>query len=461
MTARGALAIFALFAAAAARADDARPISGAEAGDPPPRVLGGTVAADVREPARGAASWRLTRAGDAPAALVFALPAGVDAARWPALAWRLRAEPTTAALRLRWRALDDAGRPLFQRRVEHDAGLVWTRLEEPLALWRWADGTAGRWADVRGVALVVEEGPRRLWVDDVRLVGPPATGAARLPPRRLDALAFPERAPWVGRGDGVRLVHALDDLPPRDDLEALLARLEPIPRWLDRLAGGAAPPPDPRPLTVLLHADRAAFEAFLGRLGAAWRAGIAPPRAGGYTLQDVPSVVWDAERGLDRPVILHEVVHAWAARRLGLIPGSPAHDWLQEGLANYLQLCLYPESLPAGTYGRLFARPIDPTGGGFFQPLERLTAERAGARRYAQLASVVAFLTAERPAVLAALIRGLARGRTAPAVLAAQGTSLAELQADWRAWGARSFPADGEPAAGAGRRFPTPPEWGR
>lgn len=336
----------------------------------------------------------------------------VDAAGQRALRFRVRASRPVV---LRWTALDDGGRALFQRRVDFGGGAVWTEIEEPLALWRWGDGVAGDWARVRRFSVSADG---EFEIDGVRLIAG-------------------EHEAWVRdvAFDGGRFVEAggltigtdAEDL----DLDRLAARLRPIDAWLSRVF--EAPP---RPAMLLVFRDREAYVEFFKRLGAAWRVSIAPPSAGGYTVQNIAASFFDPNQGADRPVFLHEAVHAAVAARLGLVCGADGHDPWQEALANYVQLAVHPDSLERGAYRTLFS--------GDLVPLAGLFAGRATTAQYARLASVVGFLAEEDPARLRAAVT-------------AEGVDLEALERDWWAWGCRVFVDEGR----ADPHFARPAEWDR
>lgn len=349
--------------------------------------------------------------------------------------------------RVTLRALDASGDVLFVRRLPRQPRHAWTEVVEPLAAWRWGEERAGDWSRVRALE-VGADGCATLELDDVRFVG-----AAASERDAYAALAFPGEVPWA-RETGPFLLLGAPAIPEDDGLERTAARLAPLAAWLDRVAGDAVAPIHDGPVIVLLLADRAAFDGFLERLGVRWRAHIAGPASSGYALQDVCAVAHDPSKGLDRPVVVHEALHALIARRLRLLPGNPRHSWLQEGLANYLQLALHPSSLETRTW-RHFARGTS----GFFRPLREVLVGRTEMRSYAQLASVVAFLLAERPTWLPALARDLAAGSTTAEALARLDSSFDALEADWLAWG-RATLASPEPPPD-GRHFPLPPEWSR
>jgi len=143
------------------------------------------------------------------------------------------------------------------------------------------------------------------------------------------------------------------------------------------------------------------------------------------------------------------------ARDVRLIPGNPPHNALQEAIANYVQIVVFPKSIDRGVYVKYFAQPIDPAGGGVFRPLETLFTQRVTTKEYAQLASVFAYLLEKDPTLLRDLANGLASGNSASDVLQQSHTSWKQVRDAWIAWGRQRF------AAGTNRNAPifaTPPE---
>ena len=122
---------------------------------------------------------------------------------------------------------------------------------------------------------------------------------------------------------------------------------ETHPQRMARVGGDAVRPAGARDgATLLLFAQMEHYEQFFVRLGAAWNVTIAPPKAGGLALEDFAGSYWDPVKGVDRPVFLHETIHAIVAQRWRIAPRQRGGDWVQEGTANYLQLCLHPDSMP-------------------------------------------------------------------------------------------------------------------
>jgi hypothetical protein len=158
-------------------------------------------------------------------------------------------------------------------------------------------------------------------------------------------------------------------------------------------------------------------------------------------------------------VYFHEAVHAMVARRLRLLPGTREHSWLQEGVANFLQLCLYPESLAPQTYPRHFSAPPDGKGKSFFKPIEMLLTGRISTKHYAQLASLVAYMLTRRTDWLRNIALGLSKGKKAEIILSECGTTFKELEEEWFQWGAQRFLGKAGEAKSFEGHFEPPLEW--
>ena len=381
------------------------------------------------------------------AQLRISLPAKANPAGRESFSAAVRAPGATETVELRWYALDAANRPLFQRRFDLAPGEKWVRLDEPLRTWRWDNRRVGDWDEVASVAVVVASpNVKRIDLDDVRFTG--VADEKRNVDWLLD-LAFADRPREVAHADGLLVAtDAIDAFTPAD-LNRLLDQMRRTRTWLRKTFGDADRPTDDHhaPATLLIFKSAADYPGFYDRLGEQWRVKIGAPESQGYTVQDIATSTYDAKLGTRRPVYFHEAVHAVVSRELRLLAGHDQTRPLQEAIANYLQVSLYPESLPRSAYVKQFARPIDPSGGGFFKPLEMLFAKPVTTKEYAQLASVAAFLVETNPQLLRELARGVADGETASDVLARHDMTWPRLQEAWYAWGQQRFRAGG--AAGA------------
>ena len=101
----------------------------------------------------------------------------------------------------------------------------WVRIEETLALWRWAGDRVGRWADVRTLALAVEQPVEELHVDDVKLLSGATDHAAYAEATWLVRLAFADRPTKVLHEDGFLIATDAERLSEAD-LRKLLLRLK-------------------------------------------------------------------------------------------------------------------------------------------------------------------------------------------------------------------------------------------
>lgn len=409
------------------------------------------------------------RSEDDDPGLRLVLPEGLTPVRHDALRARVRVaapEDDGDPVKLRLLAVDEDRTVILQRAVELPAG-EWVDVHEALRLFRWGSTRAGRWDEARELALLAD-GAAALEVAEARLTaGTRGDRSADPDPAWIDRLVArvcagdesgdddpgaPATGVWVREAEGFRVVGPGEAPADEAAVARALARLAPIAAWLDEVAPGAARPLDDGPIALAVLPDRATYAAFFRALGRRWRVTIEPPRTAGYTVQDVCAVADDPARGLDRPVLLHEVVHAVVARRLRLLPGHERHDWLQEGLATYLQLALFPEAMDRAGWLPLLRglRPGTP-----FAPLDGVLEGRAELRHYAQLASVIGFLVAERPGWLGEIALATARGEGLDEALEALGTTREELQRAWLTWARATLaePTDDE------RHFPVPAQW--
>lgn len=373
------------------------------------------------------------------------------------LRFSVRATTNEKPLPLRWLAVDSENRPIHQVRMSLPAAGGWTELDAPLGRWRWGQSAVGAWADVRRLVLLVEGPAEEVWLDDVRFE--PAAAGAASPTDWLKRQAFGDEAARFIDEDGVLVgTNAPADVINEADLRRYAWNMKKARALVTRLFGDAVRPiDDATPPALIVFKDATGSEKFWQRMGAAWGASIGAPKGSGYTIYDISTSSYDAKIGPDRPVYLHESVHAIVSHDLRLLPGTEGHSWLHEGIANYVQLSVYPKSLPAGSYARAFARPVRADGRGLFQPLPDLFNGRVSGRNYAQLASLVAYLVEEKPQWLPKIARAVADGASADAAFRQFGTDLPTLEAAWHAWGKKRFPAG---ATDEDRPdLPKPPEW--
>jgi|GEM_PF-2419174 len=394
-----------------------------------------------------------------PAHLFFKLPKGINISTCYSLVVSIKTSPRAEAWKLRWYALDEKDKPIFQRVFTFDGGHIWTRMDFPLPLWRWGN-LVGDWSEVRSFSLDVETGDGELCLDDLKLtLGKRGEKSALPPDDWLISIAFPEKS-RVLLSNGFLLATDAVEQVSEEDFKNLLEKLRPIRDWVRAIFKKASRPfGGDYPVSLLIFRQQSDFETFYKRLGLIWRATINPPKAGGYTVNDISASTYNEKLGINRPVFFHEVVHAVVTREIRTPPGYPRYSWLQEGIANYLQLCLHPESLKREDLIKNFLVPISKEGKTFFKPLEQLLTKPISMSNYAQLATLIGFLVEKHPDYLDSIALNLADGKEIADILKELGTSFDKLEEEWFSWGKKTFAPDSKPPAGEGSFFPVPEQW--
>ncbi len=394
------------------------------------------------------------------ARLALALPAEARLDPAGELSARIRVDKSYGELDMRWLALDGDGRAIHQRRfgVQVKQTEHWKEFRWPMYEWRWADDRVGEWSDVRSLVLVVENWPGQVYLDEVNYR--PVKADSAKASAWLQQIAFGASESGVrtcAEGDVLVATNAMDTLSMQD-LRIQLRRMKQIDAWFARVFGPAyRPVKGAAPATMLIFKDATGYAAFYRRLGEAWNEKIVPPSSAGYTVQDIAASTYNAEFGIHRPVYVHEAVHAMAARDFRLLNGLPRTDWLHEGLANYVQIAMYPASVDPHTYATNFATPMNPQGKGVFVPLKMLFAGPVGMGNYAQAASVVAFLLEKHPDWLGIITRDLADGQDIAVAMKPCGATVADLEREWFEWGGKTYPANDKRTLGDAV-FPLPAE---
>lgn len=447
---RGVLAV--LLLASLARAQDAVILADFEQpGDVAVRVLKQELAGDAAP--QGGKYLRLLSPDDKPSrgAAVFSLPKDLAVGEHLSLRAQVRLPLDNEKRTLRWMALDERDRILFQRPVKIDGGGAWHKLDEPLVQFRWSNVRVGDWSQVRKIAIAPDEPARRLDLDDIRLVrtGEPGTAYSQW----LLETAFEDRPKLAHEGAGV-LVAAEEATLQRFEMRRLLADLQRS-RDLVRRVLRLQPGKQQQTAALLIFKDPAGQAAFIKRLGEQWSAAIDPPRVAGFTVQAIATAVYDPKQGADRPVFLHEGLHAVLSVEAGLTLNHAPHTWLHEGLASFCQASVYPRALDRGMLVALYARDIDEKAAGAPRPLKALMSRRVALEEYSQLAVLVAYLISKEPDLLPSLAAGMRDGLDAPTALKQQLLDIDKLQAGYHAWARQTY----APATADQPAFPALPEW--
>lgn len=399
------------------------------------------------EAGQGAAFLRIAAPSTQPAGLIrLPMPRDVSVAAHTELSAMFRVGNAAKAIDLRWLALNEQGEPIFQRRFRLPAGQTWVRIDQPLHNWRWSDSRAGDWDEVTELALRIESPAAQLDLDDVRFIGQAKQNDRAM---WLLELAFKQRPTRMLSSDGLLVATDSMDGFTDEDLKRLHQDMQRIRAMIRRIFADAVRQTDQLgPVPLLVFATDAGQKEFLDRLGDAWNTVSPAVATQGYTIEDIATSTYRKELGPRRPVYLHEAVHAIVARELRLLNGREVHSPLQEGLANYVQLCVFPKSLDRRTYINNFNKPVDPTGAGFFKPLDVLLTTRATPDRYAQLASVIAYLVEKDEPLLRDVVRGLADGKGIESILRERSSGFSTLQQRWFEWGNKRFAANAPEGAG-------------
>jgi hypothetical protein len=403
---------------------------------------------------------RVTAVGGGPAkgTAAFVLPAGVKPGESAGFSVQVRAKGAGVPASIRWLALDESGRVILQRRYEVPPGDKFRDVSLPWTQWRWGDSAGGGPGEIRGVGFRVEEPADELHLDDLRLIGgggAAAADGAASPKAWLRRTAFADRASRTAEADGLLVATDAPDALTDADLARILDRMRRARAMVRRLFGDAVWPVEgTTPPSLLVFRQHNDFVRFFEAVGREWNVRVVPPLGSGMTLQNVAASTIDPKQGAERPVYLHESVHAVLANDVRLLSGNDHHSWLHEGLASYVQLCVYPKSIDRKQLASNFSDPIKPDGSGFFKPLDGLLRKRVNARQYAQVATLVAYLVQEKPQWLPVIAKELRDGRTTEQALRKCGTTVADLQAAWLKWGeAKTKRAD------AGAILQLPPEF--
>ncbi len=289
----------------------------------------------------------------------------------------------------------------------------------------------------------------------------PGTGVAALPPVRFDAvwlrrgtaglrsceptvadrlaIAFPDGNGVAHEGAHVVLV---TDAPAlrEDDGKRLVARLDAACVLAAATYGLGAGRGAPAVLHVA--ATREGYLALVARHAAHFGVHVTPPTSDGYTVMRRAFSSFDAAKGWDRPVYVHETAHALLAERAGLACDG---NWVHEAFATAVQARVHPNTVTAPyatALGALARGERSP-----FQPWrDALGDARPALRRYVQLATVMDFLAevhaAKMPAVWAALHAAKAPFHEvrADGIAQALGTTPSALEAAWLAWARARWP---------------------
>jgi hypothetical protein len=286
-----------------------------------------------------------------------------------------------------------------------------------------------------------DAGEGKLRIDDLKRV-PGTRGAASCLPTLAERLrfAFPDGKGKAVEGTGFAL---LTDVPALhgEGGRKLLARLEEGRKTLVEAFRMPEAPAGTPAVPLHVFATRDAYVAFVARLGEHFGASIAPPTADGFTILRLPLSSYDAAKGWDRPVFVHEAVHGALCAMLGFASDG---NWIQEGVASAVQARLHPSSVKNVDFAGAFAgkRKFLPWSQLFEKPAPAMSA-------YAQLLTILEFLADEHADRLPEVWKAITELESPPhkggaaAIAKALGLSAEDLEKAWLAWGRAKHPAGG------------------
>jgi hypothetical protein len=311
------------------------------------------------------------------------------------------------------RLLAFSGRAALVRRFTLQPG-DWKEIVLPIKDFR--DDTGERvcgLSRIEAFAIQWDKGAGAVTIDDPRLL--PGKGRPTVEDRL--ALAFRKG----GKSHESEHFVVMSDVKGLD-LGKVAARLEAGFAILGERYGLKGALEDKAPLYVFR--DRNARDKFLALLGDHFAVTIGPTKADGFTVLGIATGLHDPKQGPDRPVFVHEAMHAALHRLLGIASNG---NWVQEGLASAVQMQVFPKSRD----GAETKKP----------PWEKLLAEeRVPMSAYVDVASIFDFL-AERHAPTLPAVWDALRGGKEPlhkegvALIAGTlGSDAQALEAEWRAW---------------------------
>lgn len=323
----------------------------------------------------------------------------------------------------------------FVRRIElNNSG--WQQQRLALRWFRWGDGRVPHWDRVKRIGLVLR-GPSDLAIDAIRVLPGTDDQSAEIPLAELRELAFPGlEAKQVHElaADHVTLLSNAAALDAPSLLDHLKLVSDEVHRLLPFLERCSQPP------KLLVFATPDEYRAFPARLAERLGARGVSPRAGGYTVQGLATSFWDDALGTRRPVYTHEFVHAILCQATSI---QARGEWVQEGLANLIQLKFHPQAdfaeiVTRGLRDERRRLPLDQLCAGKEIPLDR----------YWQAATVVETLLLIEPyrGSVQALLDAFSRtGSTdlGPHLQPVLHTSWDQLTVDWHEHCRRTYDMPG------------------
>ncbi len=322
--------------------------------------------------------------------------------------------------------IEDGGGSKFWRKTE----IVkpgWAKVVIPLRYMRQSDEKTPSWNKVKYLGFYFRN-DADIFIDNVSLLS--KTGkTAVVSPEELAEIAFP-----VTPKDQIKIVKNPDFIIVSNSKELEIEKLE---KRMSEFFGVArkglegvkkATPDAPPILAVFATQDE--YRNFTPRLAALLLGQASPPSSGGYTIHSIATSYWDPERKTLRPVYFHEMLHSWLDKMYGFPCGNG--DWIQEGIANYYQLTVFPQD----DLDQIILNGI--ASSKMHMPLKDLcSGKRIPMDRYWQALSVIAMLVTKDgykenfPKLLNMLVEKRSTDLN-PVVKDVFGVDMEKFTADWK-----------------------------
>ena len=181
-----------------------------------------------------------------------------------------------------------------------------------------------------------------------------------------------------------------------------------------------------RPVAIAIYGREADYRKLWRRVGAHYGGVIAKVVTDGYSYRVFCATSYGSAKEFAarrRPVVSHEFAHVWLYQSRGLANDG---NWLTEGIANAVQLRLFPGSGDRADFARWMRA-------GRMLPLKRLMdLDRIAGKDYWQAATLVETLLIHHAERLPAVIAAYNKGESANTIVTrALGTDFVTLQARW------------------------------
>jgi len=326
------------------------------------------------------------------------------------------------------------GRARFWRKVEVDH-TDWKRVSAPLK-WFRRSGRIPQWDRVDRFGVWFRSAAAVSLDNFALTVAPEGETGTRASGREICELAFPDEDAKnirIGKSRHVRVFTNHAQL----DMEKLTDHLDKVTATVFEKLPFLTAPEQPVRLVVFSTVEQ--YRAFPPRLAQKLASAAAPPSASGFTLCGIATSSWNPTYGTLRPVYTHETPHALLAATARL---ANSGEWLQEGMANYIQMIFHPQN---DLEKIVLSGIADPKK---HLPLKDLCSGRPiPMNRGWQALTVVRMLAEDEsyrehlPALIAGM-QGSGSTQLEPHLKAPLGTDWETLTEDWKAYCRRTYGDD-------------------